>query len=410
MNTIHISIRAYNAEKTLRRAIDSVLAQTYKNYKIYVCDNGSTDGTRAIVSEYAEKHGITAFYNEENYVWTKETKRFANLFDYIPEDDFFAILDADDELFPDFFEELVKFALDNDLDFASANFIMENAETGETALNNSTVTEDMIFDSPEKWDRYYRDYYLWFRQCWGKIYRTNVAKMLKNFETSLAHEISDTIYFLTSLLAAKRVGAYCKPLMRYFVSRNSVANSFHDTRKKFPEVIFNALCNFIDQKAGYLSSENLTFVYRYYCAEFREVLRIHLWIDIPLETKLDEIDYLFSTEKCRDLYAQVDYFEVARNKNKAFDLFDQPLEWIFANLKTLPPERVLKLYYLFFDVIYQSKPIKFTEEEIRFMLSASVPLANSLLLGIFDNANVVFTRLPDSDIKRAVMGKVEGLK
>ena len=43
---IYIRTFAYNAEKTLERAVDSILNQTYADFTYYLMDHGSTDGTR----------------------------------------------------------------------------------------------------------------------------------------------------------------------------------------------------------------------------------------------------------------------------------------------------------------------------------------------------------------------------
>lgn len=46
---------AYNAEKTIARSIESVLAQTLTAFELIVVDDVSTDGTREIVSAYAQR-------------------------------------------------------------------------------------------------------------------------------------------------------------------------------------------------------------------------------------------------------------------------------------------------------------------------------------------------------------------
>ena len=42
---ISIVIPVYNAEKTIKRLLDSIDAQTYKNYEIIIINDGSTDKT-----------------------------------------------------------------------------------------------------------------------------------------------------------------------------------------------------------------------------------------------------------------------------------------------------------------------------------------------------------------------------
>ena len=56
MNTplVSVIIPTYNRAWSLKKAIDSVLEQDYKNFELIVVDDGSTDDTEALVSEYAK--------------------------------------------------------------------------------------------------------------------------------------------------------------------------------------------------------------------------------------------------------------------------------------------------------------------------------------------------------------------
>ncbi|MFW5771863.1 MAG: glycosyltransferase family 2 protein [Phototrophicaceae bacterium] len=52
---ISVVMPTFNAQTYLREAVDSVLAQTYPHFELLVIDDGSSDGTRAIVREYAAR-------------------------------------------------------------------------------------------------------------------------------------------------------------------------------------------------------------------------------------------------------------------------------------------------------------------------------------------------------------------
>lgn len=64
---VHIVLATYNGERFLREQLDSLVCQSHENITIEVCDDGSQDGTLAIVGEYCEKDTrISLHVNEEN--------------------------------------------------------------------------------------------------------------------------------------------------------------------------------------------------------------------------------------------------------------------------------------------------------------------------------------------------------
>ena len=52
---ISIGTRAYNAENTVVRALDSILEQSMPGFEYWIVNNGSTDNTGSILDEYAKK-------------------------------------------------------------------------------------------------------------------------------------------------------------------------------------------------------------------------------------------------------------------------------------------------------------------------------------------------------------------
>lgn len=57
---------AYNAEKTIERAIRSIMEQTYKDLQILVIDDGSKDGTLEIIKSLAKEDSRIEYYHKEN--------------------------------------------------------------------------------------------------------------------------------------------------------------------------------------------------------------------------------------------------------------------------------------------------------------------------------------------------------
>ena len=52
---VSVIIGIYNVADTLGEALDSVFAQTYQNFEVILCDDGSTDNTMEIARAYQQK-------------------------------------------------------------------------------------------------------------------------------------------------------------------------------------------------------------------------------------------------------------------------------------------------------------------------------------------------------------------
>ena len=55
MKEISVIVPVYKVEPYLRRCVDSILAQTFKDFELILVDDGSPDNCPAICDEYAQK-------------------------------------------------------------------------------------------------------------------------------------------------------------------------------------------------------------------------------------------------------------------------------------------------------------------------------------------------------------------
>ena len=63
---ISVVLPIYNVEKYLRRCLDSVVNQTYKNLEILLINDGSTDNCLKICEEYAKSDNRVQVINKNN--------------------------------------------------------------------------------------------------------------------------------------------------------------------------------------------------------------------------------------------------------------------------------------------------------------------------------------------------------
>jgi glycosyltransferase involved in cell wall biosynthesis len=59
---VSVGMPVYNGQEFLRAAIDSLLAQTFTDFELILCDNASTDATEAICREYAARDNRIQYY------------------------------------------------------------------------------------------------------------------------------------------------------------------------------------------------------------------------------------------------------------------------------------------------------------------------------------------------------------
>ena len=72
MEQIDILLATYNGEKYLKEQLDSILSQTYSNFRLLISDDCSKDGTRKILEEYEKKDKrIQVFFQEKNLGYVK---------------------------------------------------------------------------------------------------------------------------------------------------------------------------------------------------------------------------------------------------------------------------------------------------------------------------------------------------
>ncbi len=103
---ISIIVPIYKAEEFLCRCLDSILAQTYKNWEAILIDDGSPDNCGTICDEYARKDTRFKVVHQENQgVVSARNRAIANA-----TGDFIAFVDSDDFIAPVMLEEMLTIA------------------------------------------------------------------------------------------------------------------------------------------------------------------------------------------------------------------------------------------------------------------------------------------------------------
>lgn len=135
IDNIDILLATYNGEKYLKEQIDSILNQTYKNIRLIISDDCSTDDTKNILNKYEKKDNrIKVFYQEKNLGYIKN---FEFLLTKV-ESKFYMLSDQDDVWLPQKVEKsLEKIQKENaDMVFSDLEVVDSDLKTVYNSFND----------------------------------------------------------------------------------------------------------------------------------------------------------------------------------------------------------------------------------------------------------------------------------
>lgn len=118
MALISVIMPAYNSEKTIKKAIESILNQTFKDFELIIIDDGSLDETLNIIKDYSIKDDRIIFetINNSGSAYARNVGLENANGNYI------SFVDSDDIVEKEFLQTLYNVAIIHNVDIVSANY------------------------------------------------------------------------------------------------------------------------------------------------------------------------------------------------------------------------------------------------------------------------------------------------
>lgn len=141
---ISVVLPVYNGSRFLRESIDSILAQTFREFEVILIDDGSTDRTPAIAAEYAEKDPRIMVHRQENRGQVAAMRLGVDM----ARSDLIARIDADDKAFPRRFERQVEYMeMNSDVVMVGGQAIVIDEEGELVEVANRPTTRELCADA-----------------------------------------------------------------------------------------------------------------------------------------------------------------------------------------------------------------------------------------------------------------------
>lgn len=218
MAEVSIIVPVYNAEKTLRRCIESILNQEYTDFELILCDDGSKDSSGAICEEYQQKDSRVRVLHKEN-TGVSDTR---NCGMQMAQGKYIQFLDADDWITVDATKLLVRTIKDWDCDLVISDFYRV---VGERLSHKGDIDEEGVL-SQEKFAEFMMrnpaDFY--YGVLWNKLYKREIIEKHQLRMDSNVNWCEDFLFNLEYLLHAEKIAALQVPIYYYVKTEGSLVS------------------------------------------------------------------------------------------------------------------------------------------------------------------------------------------
>ena len=217
---VSVIVPVYNAEKYLKRCVDSIIGQSILDIEIILVNDGSTDNSLEMMREYADRDDRVTIISQEN----KGVAAARNIGLYSARGEFLLYVDADDWLEESALECLLNY-MQEDIDIVFCAF--DNAEVPEDAMCEKQITT-------EKWDheRQIREFVLHKRMSgmlWNKLIRRSLTKDAAFNESTGYGEDAE---FLWQILQKSRSMFVSNRVLYHHVLENSsISHQLYSAKK-----------------------------------------------------------------------------------------------------------------------------------------------------------------------------------
>lgn len=305
MCKVSIIVPTYNVAPYITECMDSLIDQTLKEIEIICVDADSTDGTRELLEAYAEKDARVKILDDIMH----STGYAKNIGIEVAEGEYIGIVESDDHIALDAYEQLYQCAGQYHTDIIKGNY---KAFTGEgkeriyalKAISLQKEDYNHIIDLQET-NRYFN----WDMYTWTGIYKKSfLEKFHIKHNESKGASFQDVGFWLQTFAFAKT--AYLLPGYFYHYRRDNPYSSVHQSNKVYEMIReYEFGIKRIAEEMGTVQKENLptgiysgmyrsyAFVYGILAAQYQEEFTERFHRDMKAAFVNHQIDKSLFTEK-----------------------------------------------------------------------------------------------------------------
>lgn len=257
MPTISIIIPVYNTEEYLRRCLNSLLNQTFRDFELILVNDGSTDRSVEICEEYRARNSHIYVLNKNNGGAASARNLGLDWYYKNSRCEWLCFVDSDDFVHKRFLEILLDMAVEKHQDISMCSYKITHEDNIDSEILRNNV-------SCINTERLWCDRQINCTIPWAKLFRREVFTDIR-FPEGIIHEDEFTLY--KALFKCKKIAFVDIPLYGYYQTAQSVMRGDWSPRHMTEsEGIFSQLEFFLSnnyrEAASYTAKIYLRSIYR----------------------------------------------------------------------------------------------------------------------------------------------------
>lgn len=217
---VSIIVPVYNSIPYIDKCIESILAQTFKNFELIIVNDGSTDQSGYICDQYAKKDSRVKVIHKENGGVSSARNVGMN----IARGEFISFVDGDDWIYKDMYHKLYDLCKRTDSDISVCSIYREiNGEI--VGRKKEEVVKEM--DNNEAMKQLFTGKYYRFA-IWAKLYKKSCFKNIQYPEDRRLDDLPTTYKVFSN---ANKVAYTSYAGYIYLLRENSIITSSYNEKK-----------------------------------------------------------------------------------------------------------------------------------------------------------------------------------
>lgn len=183
MPTLSVILPVYNVESYLRKCVDSILNQTYKDFELIIVDDGSTDQSSNICDMYETHPLVTVIHRKNGGLSAARNTGIA-----VAKGEYITFCDSDDWIDSEMYSQMMRSIKKDNSDIvvcghrvvSESGKVLEEVTTEDMVLDGKTATKYILEDKSIQ------------SFAWNKIYRKELFKEIRYPENRIYEDTACT--------------------------------------------------------------------------------------------------------------------------------------------------------------------------------------------------------------------------